>query len=48
MFVGGQSVVSGEVEVWKSESDCTPAECAMLIEEAHQISDELGIVLLEE
>ena len=35
-------------EVWKSESNCTPAECAMLIDECHQIADELGIVLVEE
>jgi hypothetical protein len=35
-------------EVWKSEADCTPAECSMLIDEAHQIADELGIKLREE
>ena len=38
----------GAVEVWKSESYCTSAECAMLIDECHQIADELGIVLVEE
>jgi hypothetical protein len=36
------------VEILKSEADCTTVECAMLIEEAHQVSDELGIVLREE
>ena len=38
----------GTVEVWKSESDCTTVECAMLIDECHQIADELGIILIEE
>ena len=35
-------------EVFKSEADCTTVECAMLIEEAHQVADELGIILREE
>ena len=36
------------VEVLKSEADCTTIECSYLIEEAHQVADELGIVLREE
>jgi hypothetical protein len=36
------------VEILKSEADCTTVECAMLIEEAHQVADELNIVLREE
>jgi hypothetical protein len=35
-------------EILKSEADCTTVECAMLIEECHQIADELRIVLKEE
>jgi hypothetical protein len=35
-------------EVWKSESDCTTLECSWLIDEIHQIADELGITLREE
>jgi hypothetical protein len=35
-------------DVFKSEADCTTVECAMLIEECHQIADELGITLREE
>ena len=38
----------GPIEVWKSEANCTVAECSMLIDEAHQIADELGITLKEE
>ena len=38
----------GPIEVFKSEAECTTSECAMLIEECHQVSDELGIVLREE
>jgi hypothetical protein len=38
----------GEVEVWKSESECTTLECSWLIDEAHQVADDLGIVLKEE
>jgi hypothetical protein len=36
------------VEVLKSEADCTTVECGYLIDETHQIADELGIVLIEE
>jgi hypothetical protein len=35
-------------EVWKSESDCSTVECAMLIDECHQVADELNIILREE
>jgi hypothetical protein len=38
----------GAVEVWKSESDCSTVECSWLIDETHQVADELGIVLIEE
>jgi len=39
---------STPVDVFKSEVNCSKHECAMLIDEAHQVADELGIKLREE
>jgi hypothetical protein len=35
-------------EVFKSEADCDTLECSYLIDECHQVADELGIKLVEE
>jgi hypothetical protein len=35
-------------EVFKSEADCDTLECSYLIDECHQVADELGIRLVEE
>ena len=42
-----------QLDIWGramgiSEADCSTAECAYLIEEAHELATELGMILKEE
>jgi hypothetical protein len=39
---------SRPVDLLKSEADCTTVECSYLIDECHQVADELSIILKEE
>lgn len=44
---------TAQLDIWGrvmgiSEADCSTVECAYLIEEAHQLASELGMILIEE